>query len=66
MGKYFKEQLMWLKDQGHYNPANERHRYVQKAVEPKSVLYPQGGLWGQMPNTFTKIVLGISLKSMRK
>ena len=28
MEKYFKEQLNWLKNQGHYNPHSERDRYI--------------------------------------
>ena len=28
MEKYFKEQLNWLKDRGHYNPHSERDRYI--------------------------------------
>lgn len=26
--KYFKEQLLWLKGQGHYNPHDETDRFV--------------------------------------
>jgi hypothetical protein len=30
MEKYFKEQLRWLKDRGHYDPGNETDRQVNK------------------------------------
>jgi len=28
MEKYFKDQLAWLKDQGHYNPHSDTDRYT--------------------------------------
>ena len=31
MEKYFKVHLSWMKDQGNYNPGNEKGRYVQSS-----------------------------------
>ena len=32
MEKFFKDQLRWLKDQGHYDPSSDTDRYVMVGV----------------------------------